>query len=266
MLAALAAFAIFAAGQVASAPGPEARALYDLIKQAEQPLSPATLDALAKGLESPSAQVRHAALATLHAFAFIGHAEKNRANPSGWRLERQQMLTLSPRIIRALDDPLEKIRHQAVLTLGTLDALVDDRGEMRTSAETLHRFARIFETDTAALVRYEIAKFFALAADAGPAVPAESVFLRALVDSHPGVIQMGATGIGNTGLARHLDRLVPLLRHPNLGVATAAALSFQKLAEHAAPFLQDLQQAAEATSDERLKQTLLGAIRLAKQR
>lgn len=245
---------------------PAVRALYELIEQAEHPLEDETFDRIRSGLVSSSPAVRRAAIETVHAFAFIGLGKKRLQWPETWRKDRRRLMTLAPEIADALRDPDETVRHHSVLALGALDSEPSQNGRtLVTSVATMNRFAQMFATEPSARVRAEIAKAFALAADMRPDVPTERVLLAALDDPHPYVVQMGATGIGNARLPQHLPRLIPLLQHAHQGIAQAAANTFNKLHAHARPFLDDLQRASDAAPEGPLRQTLLAAIRLARE-
>src|SRR5687768_5378365 len=246
---------------------PRIRALRDLIEgKAGRPLEAASISLIAQGLDSDAALVRRAALETLHAFAYIGNGKRGRSAPEAWAREKARLLTLKPRIVAALADADERARDYAVLALGTLDGTRGPHGEMIASVDAMNHLARRLPVEPSLRVRVQIVRSFALMADKGPGVPTERVLLAALDDPEPDVVQMGVAGIGRAQLAKHLPRLVPLLRHPNQGISGTAALSFSRLAEHAGPFLPDLQRAADAAPDGPFKQTLLEAIRLIREK
>lgn len=256
----------------AGPPDVHTRPIYDLIKKAELPIEPETVAALQRALQSDLPRVRLAAIEALHAFAFIGHGKKEQASREAWAAERLELLKVfKPEVVRALSDPDEYIRHNAVLALLTMDSkVVHDHGfplrNFLSTAETMNRLARMLPAETSPRVRREILKSFSLLADTRPEVPTERVLVAALDDPDLDVLQMAVSGIGHAGLSQYLPRLVPLLRHPSPGVAQAAAGTFNQLHADAFPFVPELQRAADAAPEGPFKQTLLAAIRLAREK
>jgi HEAT repeat protein len=245
-------------------------ALNELLKG----LSPNTLDRPApahaaglirEGLEDEDANVRRTALGAAHGLSYL---IKLRAKqwPEEARREQTALNALIPRLTIMLSDADWRIREQVVRTLGSVDSVLGPRGAVFTSADTLKRFATMFSTEPHGGVRATIMNTFSLMSEHRTDIGAQAVIEAGLNDTHPGVLQHAASGVGRAKLPHLLPRLVPLLKHPDRGVRLDAAVAFGMLPADSAAFIAELQRAADSELEHPIKQTLLAAIRLAREK
>ena len=266
LVASLAALAVSAQESAfSSLPQPEKlrllSALY--IPNPEVPQPSDALPLLRAGMNDPDVQVRLAAVGTLHARAYISKVPQG---PARDRAKGQaQLRTLIPDLVRRLSDPEPRVRDLAVRALGTVDAVEGAGGSLQTSVETMKRFAAMFKTETSARVRATIMNTFSLMSEYRTDIEAESIIVAGLADSDPGVLNYAASGVGRARLPQHLRKLLPLLRHKDRGVRMGAAVSFNILAAQSAPFIGELQRAADSELEDSIKQTLLAAIKRARE-
>lgn len=180
--------------------------------------------------------------------------------------EKATLADLMPAALHALEDEDSSVRMDAIVAIGNLDfALSPTDGPMQVSLRAGTALARAYDVEKNPAVRGQLVKSFALMS--GPAaVPTQAIgdalIGKALDDPNDYARATAITGVGVRHIAALLPKLAKFLKAPSSEVRLQAAQTFARFGKEAQPYVTDLRAAAAVETDEVVKKTLLGTIRV----
>jgi HEAT repeat protein len=175
-----------------------------------------------------------------------------------WWQEQPVVQDLRPLAAARLADPDDRVRHAAIIAMGSLDYHIDQHPQIRLRPDTVAAFARAFREDQAVAVRAEAVKSLALAqSDPGLRDP---VLVAALADPAPAVVQFAALGVAEHRLEAALPAVAALLGHSSRAVRLAAVQAFQSNPGAARTFEPALRVAVATEADPSIRATLAATL------
>ena len=156
-----------------------------------------------------------------------------------WSAERSVLASLKPDVAGKLSSPSHRIRHAALVALGSFEYDPANGGRvLRLSDEFVSLLVRMYRHEPHALVRSEIVKAIALDSRAKSG---ENTLIAALDDSEPAIVRIAANGIAEHAMAVQLPKLATLLKHPEADVRIAVASALSQFGPAAIAQLRPLQ-------------------------
>lgn len=161
-------------------------------------------------------------------------------------------------VIRALDDPSERVRREAVGALASVDFVTGAQHGITPDTERI--LAQRFYLDVDAGVRARIVS--GLASETGTlSSEAQRVLLDAFGDSDRRVRHTATFGVLRLEPTIGLEQLVRLISDSDRGVRVQAALTIAKFGPNGAQYNADLRRALETEQDAQVREALGIALR-----
>jgi HEAT repeat protein len=211
---------------------------------------------LTTGLLDSDPSVRASAMSAVAARAAAPRLTGARGTAAEWMAERRILLETRPRLVSLLQEPDPSARHAAVLALGNI-ALSQERrqdGRLILGKDTVDVFFQVFNSDSDARVRTEIAKSFALLGDDTPEV--RVVIERSLDEEASALRQYGAVGAGRLRLAAALPSLIERLSDTEPGTRLSAVAALRRFGSAAESYKGAIASAREREQVSRIRDDL----------
>jgi hypothetical protein len=230
--------------------------LVNIIRHAP-PSPPSDIEAVIRAaLADADSTIREGALAAVVSRAAGQRFIDNARFADDWRADYRVIQSLRPEVVRALADPDEAVRVEAIAALASLD-FVPSNGTVELSAASREKLIARFYTDEKPRVRAKIVAGFGTDQTHDPA-QTRKVMLDAAKDSDFRVRSAAATGAASLG-EEGLTLLVKFLGDEHRAVREQAALMLMKVGPAASAHVAEIDKAIQGEQDPTVKQRLKSA-------